>query len=271
MYSGTTLTRASGRIMGAHQKIDRVARAHLAKIIKTDKQFPTSRRILYFEGHNGPDAIKRKSPAQDEPWHYYDPFDEKDTQLVDLIKDHYKQLVSQLAEGNLERSAFEAAWLAHAIVDGLTPAHHFPYEKKLQELRGGLGKETRDTIKKKLLMPGETKKQKLKNNWKMWGAKGLFMTHGMFEMGVAAIIAPLNFSDAVPTKSEIEHAEKVGVVELFRQTAKEIATMQMYDNYYKKGWTPKLAWQVRHKLGPLLIQTVTLTWYIALSEAGKAD
>src|SRR5687767_1959302 len=122
MYSGSTLTKYSGRVMGAHQKIDRVARRHLGKIVRDNRVFPASRTILQFEGKNGPDGIKRKSPARDEPWHYYDPFNETDTQLTDLIQEHYDKLVAELKVHNRERVAFEAAWLAHALVDGLTPA-----------------------------------------------------------------------------------------------------------------------------------------------------
>src|SRR5688500_12255731 len=97
MYSGMIIfTKYSGRIMGAHQKIDRVARKHLGKLITDDTIFPKSRKIIYFEGHRGPDSIKAKSPAQDEPWHYYNPFDEDDTQILELIRDHYQQLVKQL-------------------------------------------------------------------------------------------------------------------------------------------------------------------------------
>ena len=199
MYSGSTLTKYSGRVMGAHQKIDRIARRHLVKLVGNKVDFPTSREILYFEGKNGPDAIKRKSPAKDELWHYYNPFDDSDTQIVEIIQDHYQQLVKELRASNRERVAFEAAWLAHAIVDGLTPAHHFPYEEKLAELRGGEGIETRTTIKGKIVMPGETKREQVKNNWKMWGPKGLMTTHGLFEIGVASIIAPLSFADTVPT------------------------------------------------------------------------
>ncbi len=271
MYSGSTLTRFSGRMIGAHQKIDSVARRHLASIIGDNSAFPTIRNILYFEGKNGPDAIKRKSPAKDEPWHYYNPADEKDTQLLHLIEDHYNSLVFELKKDNKERVAFEAAWIAHAIVDGLTPAHHYPYEEKLSELRGGAGLETRTTIKDKLIMPGETKRQQVRNNWKMWGTKGLFMTHGLFEMGIATLIKPLSFGDSVPKKDEMKLVEKIGVIELFKRSAKEIAAMEMYDAYYKKGWTPKLAYQVRHQLGPTIIQAVTLTWYMALVDAGLTD
>src|SRR5438270_11284163 len=132
MYSGSTLTNMSGRLMGAHQKIDRLAR-HQLEILFPHCRFPAAAEILHFEGGNGPDAIKRKSPAQNEPWHYLQPFDLKDTQLLDLIDHHYDQLVRALKKNDAVKAAFEAAWLAHAVVDGLTPAHHYPYEQKLVE------------------------------------------------------------------------------------------------------------------------------------------
>src|SRR5580704_9751779 len=100
MYSGTTFTRYSGRILGAHQKVDRVARKHLGTLLKNDKLFPSEKQILLFEGKNGPDAIKRKSPARDEPWHYYSPFNEDDSRLIELIRDHYNNLVSELKSKN---------------------------------------------------------------------------------------------------------------------------------------------------------------------------
>lgn len=271
MYSGSTITKYSGRVLGAHQKIDKVARRHLSKLIGDESEFPKIRRILHFEGKQGPDAIKRKSPAQNEPWHYYSPFDDDDSKLIELIRDHYEQLIKQLKKGNQERIAFEAAWLAHALVDGLTPAHHYPYEQKLVELRGGEGIETRTTLKSKIVMPGPSRRERVKNNWKMWGPKGLLSTHGMFEMGIATIFAPLSFGEAIPKQEEIDKMLKIGPVEWFKRVAREIAVLDMYEAYYKKGWTPKLAWQVRHKLGPMIVQTVTLTWYAALIDAGTMD
>lgn len=271
MYSGTTLTKYSGRIIGAHQKIDSISRRHLAKILPDNEVFPKIRRILAFEGKNGPDGIKRKSPSKDEPWHFFDPFDDDDSVLVGLISGHYNELVKQLKSDNKEKIAFEAAWLAHALVDGLTPAHHYPYESEMSEIRGGAGQETRNTVKHKIFMPGETRREKFKNNWKMYGPKGLFSTHGFFEMGVASILKPLAFGEAVPTDREIKLVNKIGAIELFKRSAREIAILDMYDNYYKKGWTPKLAWQVRHKLGPVIVQTVTLAWYQALVDAGLVE
>ncbi len=267
MYSGTTLTRMSGRVLGAHQKIDRVARKQLANLLPNDELFPASSKILHFEGKNGPDAIKRKSPAKDEPWHYFNPFDDTDNKLLELIKNHYDKLVAELKAGNKERSAFEAAWLAHALVDGLTPAHHYPYEEKLKELRGGAGIETRTSIKAKWIIPGDTRGAIMKNNWKMWGAKGLIMTHAMFEMGIATIIAPLSFGELNMKTEDIKKIQAAGITDWFRQIAREVAVLDMYENYYQKGWTPKLAWQVRHKLGPMLISTVALAWYSALVDS----
>ena len=127
MYSGTTLTRASGRFLGAHQKIDRLAQKQLHMMINDDmKMFPSVHKILHFEGCNGPDGIKRKSPSKDEPWHYFQPYDDHDNELLNIIDSHYKRLVESLRQSDSVRAAFEAAWLAHAMVDGMTPAHQYP-------------------------------------------------------------------------------------------------------------------------------------------------
>jgi len=107
----------SGRLLGAHQKIDRVARRHLEYLLP-GVTFPDTKTILHFEGDNGPDAIKRKSPAKDEPWHYFQPFDDSDRQLLQLIDEHYRTLVAALRRHDDIRAGFEAAWLAHALAVG---------------------------------------------------------------------------------------------------------------------------------------------------------
>lgn len=270
MYSGTTLTPMSGRILGAHQKFNRVARVQLERLLPDNTLFPKARQILHFEGRKGPDAIKRKSPSKDEPWHYYSPFNDNDSQLIDLICDHYKQLVTELKKGNQERIAFEAAWLAHAVVDGLTPAHHYPYEEELSEIRGE-GIETRTSIKKKLIVPGETKKEQMQKNWKVWGPKGLLTTHGLFEIGVATIIAPLSMKNAAPSKAELEKVKEIGPTELFKRAAREIAVLDMYERFRSRGWTTRLIVDVRTKLAPTIAKTVTLIWYAALCDAGLID
>jgi hypothetical protein len=51
--------------------------------------------------------------------------------LLDIIADHHDEAYSgaSFQQPDTER-AFQAAWLAHAVVDGLTPAHHYPYESE---------------------------------------------------------------------------------------------------------------------------------------------
>jgi len=268
VYSGTTLRpmRHFDAWFGAHQKIDRIARLHLTSLLSQNKSFPGSKDILRFEGMDGPDGIKRKTPAQGELWHYINPDNEDDRQLLEILEYNYQELVAALKSGNRTRAAFEAAWLAHGIVDGLTPAHHYPYEDELVRLRGE-GIETRVTPKDKLLIPGNTLPETVSKNWQVWGDKGLIATHFAFEWGVAAMIAPLRFSRVMPTQVELAAAAGAGLSETFLACAKEVVALKMYDQFYKSGWTPKLAKQARRELLPRIINMVTVAWYLAAQEA----
>ena len=268
MYSGLTLTRNSGRLFGGHQHIDRVARRHLNELLPKTAPFPSIRPILHFEGKNGPDGIKRKSPSKNEPWHFFEPLKGDTKPFMKLLTAHYKQLVIQLKAKNKERAAFEAAWLAHAAVDGMTPPHHYPYEVKLAEIRGGAAKEDRTTVMQKWIFKGDTKTKTMKNIFKVWGPRGLFIAHGMFELGFGFIIKPLRFPDARPTVHDIAQAKKLGYEEYFLKQARKIALMQLFEDYIASGWTAKLSRQVREELAPIMIKTVTVLWYEASEEAG---
>jgi hypothetical protein len=267
MYSGTTFRTKSGRVMGVHQKIDRVAHRHIKKHVPRMLRFPTLHNVLHFEGLNGPDGVKRKSPAVDEPWHYIDPTDPHDRAIVDMINDHIHNMGVALREKNAERAAFEAAWTAHAIVDGLTPAHHYPLEEKLEELRGGEGLETRISAKAKLVLPGPTRRHQLRNNWEYWGAKGVMTTHLAFELGVATTIVPMRFDSTEPSKAEFERVKNEGFESTFYTMLHEIADMDMYKEFARTGWTRKMATETRETLIPLIIKAVTLAWYQATLKA----
>jgi len=267
MYAGTTLRNTSGRLIGAHQKLDRVSRRALASLVDAP-DFPSAKEILHFEGRNGPDGIKIKSPARDEPWHYYDPEDPKDIGIITLIERHSKNLTAAIKKGEREKASFEAAWLAHALVDGLTPAHHFPLHKHLEELRGE-GLETRTTTKDKLIVRGkdDTAAQMLVKNWQYWGAGGVMNKHGLFEWGVATIIAPMRLRAGYPTASECDDIMEVGVVEIFKRYVQQIHSLTMYDRFIQKGWTNRLARETREILAPMLVRIVTLAWYEAYRRA----
>jgi len=252
--------------MGAHQRIDRIARRHLKKHVPRGLQFPTIRQILHFEGLNGPDGIKRKSPGVDEPWHFIDPYHEGDHAFFDLLDDHIYNLATALREDNPERAAFEASWLAHAVVDGLTPAHHYPFEEKLEELRGE-GIETRTSKRSKMLMPGKSRRHQLKNNWEFWGSKGLMTTHLAFEFGVATTISTARFETTELNEDDIRLLEEKGYEHVFRQILREVAEMKMYEEFTAKGWTRHLAKETRDTLAPLIIKAVVLSWVAAVRKS----
>lgn len=275
MYSGSTLKQLHtlDTWFGAHQKIDRLARKRLAELTSETvaAMFPETKQIVHFEGVNGPDAIKRKTPAQDEPWHYYDPYDDKDHKLLDIIAAHHTNLVKALKAQKITRASFEAAWLAHAIVDGLTPAHHYPYESELIRLRGGAAIETRRSPKEKLLMPGDTITEKVRNNWQMWGDKGLLATHIAFEAGVALVILPLRYQSLHLAEQPPAKTIKNDYLLYFQSQAKKVAEARLYEQFYKTGWTPKLARQVRRDLIPILVDVVATVWCSALQEAQRKE
>lgn len=257
----------SVQIIGSHQRLSRASRKHLLSIHGKQLDFPSVRSLLKFEGKNGPDGIKRKSPSQDEPWHYYDPFDEDDSQLLDIISEHYNNLVKELRAGNNVRVSFEASWLAHALVDGLTPAHHHHhYEKGLNDIFGD--KDSRDTKLKKVVASRKSNHGFVKGNWKMWGAKGLLTTHMLFEGGAALMILVMGHKAGKPSGYDLKTAEKIGLTEYFKRTAREIALYNMYERFYEQGWTSKLAREIHDELAPKMVKVVTIAWHLALVESG---
>jgi hypothetical protein len=268
MYSGTTIGNKSGHLIGVHQRIDRIARRHVAPLLPTGVKFPDITRILYFEGNNGPDGIKRKSPSVDEPWHYIDPTQEYDRSVIDMITDHQVNLTKALKTGNEERAAFEAAWMAHAIVDGLTPAHHIPFGDKIEELFG-IPHIERKTVKQKNVIKGVNKRDTISKNWQYWGKDGVMMTHFWFEIGVSMSILGAPFKKKIVTDADIERLKIDGYETMFREILKQIFDLKLYDTYSASGWDRKLSKKTRDQLVPLIIKAVILGWYDSIMKAKK--
>ncbi len=260
-------------MMGVHQRIDKHAHKELRKLLNRRQYFPTTKDILHFEGLNGPDGIKRKSPGQDEPWHYLDPTDSNDNALREMILDHMHNLTVALYKNNKQRAAFEASWLAHAITDGLTPAHHFPLEEKLSELRDGEGLETRNTTVKKLVLPGKNRRHQLRNNWEFWGAKGVMTTHFTFEWGIATTLATARLKNTAPSSNDIVRLKNDGFIPLFDDALHNIYRLKLYEEFNRAGWTRRLARETKAQLIPEIVRIVTLAWYSchlkAAAKAGK--
>lgn len=260
MYSGTTVTRTSGHLIGVHQRIDRIARRRLATILPVTANFPSIAQILHFEGNNGPDGIKRKSPSVDEPWHYIDPKKPLDRAVIDMILDHQENLAKALKANNQERAAFEAAWMAHAIVDGLTPAHHDPFGDQIEELFG-IPLAQRTSVKHKNIVKGANRRDTLKRNWAYWGKSGLMMNHFWFEIGIATAILGKRFDRDIVEPADVELLAKNGYEKVFRAILKQIVDLNAYERYKKTGWNRALARMVQRELVPLIVKAVVLGWY----------
>lgn len=255
-------------VFHAHQKIDRAA-ARLLRELAGPTVFPTGRQIIHFEGKRGPDSTRlKKSATNDQPWHFSNPFDHADDDLDKTIMSHYNLLVGALQKKDKSRAAFEAAWLAHALVDGLTPAHHYPYMQELEDLHGKSPQNMKN-LRSKFIVSGESKRESLRRSIKVVGPGGLLTTHTLFEAGAYTMMLPMRLARKVPSKEEIELLQAVGILEYYHMLAKEVGALDLFNRFYRTGWTPKLARQVRKQMVPRMVRLVTLAWYSALKEAEK--
>ncbi len=258
--------RRTGRVIGTHQKIDRVARRHFSRYVNTIA-FPSIEDILHFEGSRGPDGIKLKSPGRDEPWHFIDPkvISDDDT-LLTVIDNHGHNLTQALLDEDTVRASFEAAWLAHAVTDGLTPAHHEPLEEQLRGIKHQGDK--RHNVRSKVIMTGNgSRRQFIRNNWQYWGAKGIMTTHTLFEAGVATAAKPLQFKAAASLDTDTQELELRGFRAMYIDMVLYVDELGMYERFKRDGWTQTLARQTTRELIPTIIRAVELAWLEAYKNA----
>ena len=265
MYSSLTIiknSRHSGRLVGTHQKLYKVSRRLFNKIAPKKPKFPSEQDILYFEGSRGPDGIKRKSPGVDEPISAINP-DKDDGELMRTMLDHQYNLRVALAEQNTVRAAFEAAWLAHVVTDGLTPAHHYPFDTLIDEMMGEMEYKKLFGAQVKGIMRGRNFAEATRNNWLYWGAGGVMSKHIAFELGVAYVVAAQSIKSLTPKLSRVDPAS-VNLKKEFNKALKKIAALDMYGRFLKEGWTTQLAIEARSILAPEIVRLVTLAWLSGL-------
>ena len=259
----------SGKLIGVHQKLDKVARKLLdAKMEGVD--FPTIKEILYFEGSRGPDGIKKKSPGVDDPDYFIIP-SKDDGKLFEIVMNHQHNLAQALKSDNRERAAFEAAWMAHALTDALTPAHHYPYRKVVDELMTDKDYKTLFGHEIKGIMRGETLLQAARNNWLYWGAGGVMTKHIAYEYGVAYIIKPVRLERLMPKNIEASELKKVDLKKEFYDAVDKVDSLKMYDHFLDSGWTTQLAVETREILIPEIVRLIVLGWAssIELAKGGR--
>ena len=266
MYSTLAIknSKQSGRIIGTHQQIDNIAYKLLKAQLPKNVALPTMKQILNFEGMGGPDGLKRKSPGKDEPQHFIYP-DNDDGKLIKMIEDHEYNLKKALKNSDIIRAAFETAWMAHAVTDGLTPAHHFPLVEAQKELMTESDFVKVFGVPIKGIMHGHNLPETLRNNWIYWGSNGYMSKHIAFEYGVAITITAIPDKIITPkiTKAEFENAE---IHKVFYDALDKIAKLNMYDRFCKLGWTTDLALETKRVLIPEIIKAVALCWYASYKE-----
>ncbi len=286
MFSTIALAKNSkftGQMMGTHQRIDQAARRTLSMVLPRARFFPSSKDIIHFEGSRGPDGLKRKSPGIDEPSHMLvegaenniaeSPSDKEhgslDTRsVVEMILDHRWNLVRALQKTDQVRAAFEAAWMAHMVVDGLTPAHHFPLSNIKDELM--TDKEMFKLFGEPLkgVMHGRNMLETMRNNWLYWGAGGHMSKHIAYEYGVLMITAPLS-PRALAVKLTPEDLQEIDTEKMFRAALERVRKLQMYKRFLDEGWTTEIAYETKNVLLPEIVRAVSLGWYSASVEAYK--
>ena len=279
MYSTVGLlkhSKRSGKLIGTHQKLDRAARVFLSQLAKNE-DFPTYKEIIHFEGMRGPDGLKRKSPGVDEPMHFIIP-DDDDGKLIKMALNHQHNLKKALAKEqdpeDHTRAAFEAAWLAHTVTDGLTPAHHYPYQEALKELMSEKEYFTIFGQPVKGIMRGDTIRESVKNNWKYWGVEGLMTKHVAFEYHVAKIATRTSVKKLIPklSRAEIKRLKNHHNLDLkaeFYSSLKRISELKMYDRFREYGWDRRLTKDTSGVLLPEIVKIITISWLSALPSGQK--
>lgn len=265
MYSTVGLlknAKKSGQMTGTHQKLDRIARRQLIKIMPPHGFFPGIEKILSFEGYRGPDGLKWKSPGVDEPMHFILP-NHDDGKLMQMILDHQYNLHQALVKKDEVRAAFEAAWMAHAITDGLTPAHHFPYQEAISELMSD--KEYIKIFGKPLkgFMRGDSMMETVRNNWLYLGPEGYMTKHIAFEYGVALVAASAT-EKALTAGVEFVKPKNIDLSQEFHKALQRIHNLDMYSRFRNTGWTGELAIETKEILLPEIIRMIALGWYSSL-------
>jgi hypothetical protein len=253
-------------IFHAHQKLDRMA----YRVFKSQNLpgfFPSLKDILYFDGKNGPDSSKlKKQVSQSQPYHFIDPNNAADVNLIIELEHHYDELVKNLKKKDEIKSAFEASWLAHALVDGLTPAHHFPYAEAVEDIYGAPKDQRKGFAGRAYVKTGNIRNT-IKKSYKLAGPKGIVTSHMLFEAGAYVITAPIKFTGFDQLKIDISGLNKDKILKIFKQYLNEIDALDLFGRYQKTGWTKILREDFKNEVVPKMVQIINLAWTAASNES----
>ncbi len=254
MNSGFSSFVSKGKIksVGVHQRLDRQAYQLITYYNLSNKdltgKFPALKKILHFEGINGPDGLKVKS--KNDVSHLWDPIS-KVGHLPTWIEIHHQQLILALQKEDHTEAAFQSAWMAHYLADGMTPAHHIDFNK----------------IEEKML----TSKQanllnKMRKKWLYYGYKGLLSSHLIFEFGIGFYLI------ASRTKPKfdadlLQQIKKQGLKRVFEIETSKVGELDLYNNFLTEGWNGKILTELRNSVLIRIPQLISASWQSAIEEA----
>ncbi|MCB9834858.1 hypothetical protein H6792_02400 [Candidatus Nomurabacteria bacterium] len=255
MNSGHISFITKGKInsTGIHQKMDRIAYQVFGEYADRHLAgkkffFPKLSKIIYFEGYNGPDGLKvKKGSSPYDKHHMWEP-KKAEGHLMDWIEYHYTGLVSALKSKYALDSSFEASWLAHYLGDIVTPAHH--YSKDILYLEKTTQHQTLNT--------------KLSEQYRV--TKN-FADHIIFESGIASSLVLRKFNHIRFSDQILNDIQSKGLKTAVNNLALKIQAQGLYDQYLKKGWSPKLYKQIRSQVVDQGIQLIAAVWYQAVLDS----
>jgi hypothetical protein len=87
-------------------------------------------------------------------------------------------------------------------------------------------------------------------------------------MGVAfaLIMVPIR---ATFDEAMLAHARRLGPVEFFKEKAREVAALNLYERFYKEGWNNDIATIIKNEIAPTTAAVIGYIWLLAILEAGQ--
>ncbi len=159
--------------------------------------------------------------------------------------------------------------MAHAIADGLTPAHHYPYSEVVDELMLDMDYKKIFGVEIKGIMRGHNLLEATRNNWIYWGAGGVMTKHIAFEYGIAYAVAASKQKELLPKIEGKLDVSKIDIKKEFYKSLERVNQLDMYGRFLKDGWTTQLAFDVKQVLVPEVVRAITMAWLSSLPEKQK--
>jgi len=254
MFSGTISKKRSIRFLGMHQKVVKYAYRIFVFYKPNLQYFPTTKDILEYEGHLGPDHIWL-SKAIDNDHHFHPETGTGDA--LELINYHFKKLSAELAQKEPDRhlTSYHSAYLAHFVADMFTPPH---IEEKNNVTEPEYYAKLRIFAKFVRFM---LRTRKGKKEFK----------HQAFETNLWRATFGRKIKIELPEGEPLKIAEEIAAdpAEYLTPMIRKTYQLKLFTNYKRNGWSKQISRKLRYVVLPRAVTTVAMFWLAACIEAQK--